>query len=310
MRSAVARSARWLMDLRTLLQRGEPAVVCALDQVKGSAPRASGTAMVVSEDQALGTIGGGALEQLVIERARAMLGEGLNAERFTKPLGPEMDQCCGGHVGVLLRRMEPDALAWMGLPSEDVLSVRLPVTETEQPSLSTRNPSTSDDTSAMFLAIEELYQPVIVYGAGHVGRALISALTPLPFELTWVDGRDHMFPVGLSEGVTTYATPLPEGVARTAPANAYHLILTHSHALDLEIVAAVLERAEFGFLGLIGSKTKRATFQSALAKRGLSEIAQDRLICPIGLDGITDKRPEVIAASVAAQLLMLEGRTV
>jgi xanthine dehydrogenase accessory factor len=125
----------------------------------------------------------------------------------------------------------------------------------------------------------------------------------LPFTVRWVDARLDAFPAEVPAGVGTVATPLPEAEARAAPADALHVVLTHSHALDLEIITAVLERGEFGFLGVIGSATKKALFLRRLRERGIAEDRLGRLVCPIGVPGIADKRPAVIAASVAGQLL-------
>jgi xanthine dehydrogenase accessory factor len=142
---------------------------------------------------------------------------------------------------------------------------------------------------------------VAVYGAGHVGRALVEALRPLPFSIRWVDARSaDLWPV--ESAVPLRRVAIPEAEVAAAGDDAFHVVLTHSHALDLEIVAAVLSRP-FGFCGLIGSRTKRATFVRRLKERG---IAADRLTCPIGLPGIAGKEPAVIAASVAAQLIALD----
>jgi xanthine dehydrogenase accessory factor len=146
---------------------------------------------------------------------------------------------------------------------------------------------------------------VQVFGAGHVGRALIAALARLPFRLRWIDARAG-FTAGAPAGVETVETPLPEAEAAAAPPGAWALVLTHSHALDLEIVAAALARGA-PCVGLIGSATKRATFLRRLEARGLGAVARARLVCPIGLPGLRDKRPEIIAASVAADLLLREA---
>ncbi len=135
--------------------------------------------------------------------------------------------------------------------------------------------------------------------------ALARALAPLPFAVRWVDARLDAFPAEIPAGVETVETPLPEAEDRAAPGDALHVVLTHSHALDLEIIAAVLERGEFGFLGVIGSATKKALFLRRLRERGIPESRLARLTCPIGVPGIRDKRPEVIAASVAVQLLQV-----
>ncbi|MEM6762003.1 MAG: XdhC family protein, partial [Pseudomonadota bacterium] len=148
--------------------------------------------------------------------------------------------------------------------------------------------------------------PVIIYGAGHVGAALARALLPLPFSVTLIDPRaESLWP---TPGLQCQRLVIPETAAAAAPQDAAHLVMTHSHAVDLEIVAAALARPA-RFVGLIGSATKRATFSKRLRERG---VDPERLVCPIGLPEIRSKQPEVIAASVAAQLLALppfaEGR--
>ena len=150
---------------------------------------------------------------------------------------------------------------------------------------------------------------VNIHGAGHVGRALARALAPLPFRLRWIDSRlDGFAGAAVPEGCETLTMPIPEAAVAGAEPDAFHVVLTHSHAADLEIVDAVLARDAFAFLGLIGSASKKALFHRRLAERGHGQAALARLTCPIGLAGLDDKRPAVIAASVAAQLLEVERR--
>lgn len=245
-----------------------------VERVEGSAPREAGAWMRVSPTGTEGSIGGGAAEHRAIAEARAMLGEAApEPRRLDLALGPEIDQCCGGrlHLALAAGAPGPGAALWPGGPA---------------------------------LPGEAPRRPVILYGAGHVGEAVARALTPLPFALTWVDTRPGLPPPGPWRAVTA---AIPEAEARAAPADAFHLVLTHSHAADLEIVTAAMERG-FAFLGLIGSATKRATFLRRLAERGIAEETRARLVCPIGLPGIPGKAPEIIAASVAAQLLAEDAR--
>ncbi|MEO0823825.1 MAG: xanthine dehydrogenase accessory protein XdhC [Pseudomonadota bacterium] len=238
------------------------------------AAREAGAWMRVMPDDTCGTIGGGAAEHRATAEARAMLEAGTTEpRRLSLPLGAETDQCCGGRMTLALAPMQAvpagGAALWPGGP-------RLPV---------------PPPSRALYL-----------YGAGHVGRAIAAAVSPLPFALTWIDARVGLPP---AEGPGAhFTTPLPEAAAAEAPPGAFHLVLTHSHALDLEIVAAVLETGRAGYLGLIGSSTKRALFRRRLAERGIDDAG---LTCPIGLPGIADKRPGVIAASVAADLLRLDA---
>jgi xanthine dehydrogenase accessory factor len=144
---------------------------------------------------------------------------------------------------------------------------------------------------------------VVLFGAGHVGAALVQALAPLPCHVTWVDEREDLFPAVLPANVTVEITDTPDAVAADAPAHAYFLVMTHSHALDQSLAEAILQRPALHWFGLIGSKTKRMLFEHRLAARGVPALRIAQMTCPIGLPGIAGKEPAVIAASVAAQLL-------
>ena len=269
------------------------AVVVMVAESRGSVPREAGAAMLATASGAMGTIGGGTVEHRALAQAREMLGSSDSGQQqdgliLDFPLGPALDQCCGGHMRVAfavfgagdlkrLRAVRGELELWPGGP----------------------------------VYVEpEMERAVLIYGGGHVGTALVQALAPLPFSVRWVDARLDTFPAVLPAGVETVATPLPEAEAKGAPPDALHVVLTHSHALDMEIVTAVLERNEFGFLGLIGSATKKTLFLRRLRERGIPEGRLARLTCPIGVPGVKDKRPEVIAASVAVQLLQAAATAV
>ena len=249
-----------------------PVAVVIVAAADGSTPREAGAFMIVAADETVGTIGGGEAERRAVEAARKMLAGGEARAALTLPLGPELDQCCGGRLKLAIARVEspgdgPVAL-WPGGP----------------------------------VVHDPAETPVLVYGAGHVGAAVVTALAPLPFAVDWIDPRSEaIWPAPAPHPCRRLA--IPEEAAMRAPPDAIHLVMTHSHAVDLEIVAAVLSRP-FRFLGLIGSATKRATFERRLAERGLSAA---RMTSPIGLPQIRGKAPAVIAASVAAQLLALES---
>lgn len=144
---------------------------------------------------------------------------------------------------------------------------------------------------------------LLLFGAGHVGAAIVRALAELPCRVTWIDEREDMFPEIVPANVTIEATDTPESVVATAPAGASFLVMTHSHALDQRLTEAILSRQDTGWFGLIGSHTKRKQFEHRLRARGILEARIDAMVCPIGLPGITGKQPALIAASVAAQLL-------
>ncbi len=271
-----------IADLIAAVEREERAVVVMVAEANGSAPREAGAAMLVTASGAAGSIGGGTVEHRALAHARTMLSVEAPAPVILDfPLGPALDQCCGGHMRV----------AFAAFGAADLARLRA---ARGQLDLWPGGPALVEAAPP---------RPVLIYGGGHVGAALARALAPLPFKVRWIDARLGAFPAEIPEGVETVETPLPEAEARAAPADALHVVLTHSHALDLEIVAAVLERGEFGFLGLIGSATKKALFLRRLRARGVPEGRLARLTCPIGVPGVRDKRPGVIAATVAVQLL-------
>ncbi len=151
---------------------------------------------------------------------------------------------------------------------------------------------------------------IVLFGAGHVGRALARVLGAISCEVDWIDSRANEFPAALPANVRKIVTGDPLGAVSAAPPGRYFLAMTHSHALDFELVKAILERGDFAYCGMIGSSTKRRTFENGLAKQGVARAALDRFTCPIGIDGIGGKEPGSIAVGVAAQLLMVrEGRS-
>lgn len=250
------------------------AIVAELTAVRGSSPRAAGTFMLISAAGTFGTIGGGALEYMVIDRARAVLREGIPEDTLDIPLGPEIGQCCGGRVEVALR------------PVDAALARRL-----------------QSRHEAEIAARPHVY----LFGAGHVGRALALALAPLPLAVTVVDTRPDEL-AGLPPGVAAKAVAMPEAVVRSAQAGASYVILTHDHALDFLIAAEALARPDAPYIGMVGSKTKRAKFRAWYAAEGRDPADLRRLVLPIGAFGLGDKRPEVIAALAAAEIMVHIGR--
>jgi len=261
------------------LEEGRTAVLVEVVGSRGSVPRGCGTRMLVAADAIAGTIGGGHLELEATQRARSMLArDETDARRETYPLGPALGQCCGGSVTLAFAPLDAGAL--------------------------TRWP----------LATPLLH--LQLHGAGHVGRAIATLLATLDVDVDWFDQRDEGFPETSDLGsawpgrIRRIAIDTVEAEVRHAPAGAFYLVLTHEHALDLRITEAILRRADFAFCGLIGSKTKRASFTRRLEARGVPAAAIERLTCPIGMTGIDGKAPEVIAAGVIAQLLAERGRIV
>jgi xanthine dehydrogenase accessory factor len=249
----------------------EDAVLVRVHETAGSVPREAGAWMVVFRNSVTGTIGGGHLELQAIEEARRRLSAMGGATVLRYALGPSLGQCCGG---VVLLRFEA-------------------LTPADAPDLAQR--------------LHAQGAPLALFGGGHVGKALVRVLGTLPFAVTWIDSRDEIFPQDVPDNVACeHSDPVQAAVADLAPGSRV-LIMSFSHAEDLDIVAACLqrlrERGDLPYVGLIGSKTKWATFRHRLQERGFRQQELAQVTCPIGIPGITGKQPEVIAVAVAAQLL-------
>jgi xanthine dehydrogenase accessory factor len=261
-------------ELQRFVETHGAAIVAELTSVRGSSPRDQGAFMVIAPDALVGTIGGGALEYMVIARARQALRDGEEPEGLDIPLGPEIGQCCGGRVEVSLKvLMGPQAAALVGRLRRD----------------------------------EATLPNVYLFGSGHVGKALARALAALPLKVHVVDTRpDELH--DLPAGVEAMSVPMPEAVVRHAPEGSTYAILTHDHALDFLIAAEALKRVDAPYVGMVGSKTKRAKFTSWYLGEGGDRDALRRLVLPIGSFGLVDKRPEVIAALAAAEIMVHIGR--
>ncbi|MCD2517317.1 xanthine dehydrogenase accessory protein XdhC [Massilia sp. G4R7] len=318
-----------------------PAVLVTVARVEGSVPREPGARMLVDADGFRGTIGGGHLEHRALEMARAMLATGGAAciERF--PLGPKLGQCCGGIAWLVFEMADPDQLAMLDRRrNEDTWRV-IPVGWTgprkaappsarpgssgsaeAQPSVERADggpvhPTPPDfdrnagthvmEHDGRLWLIDAVLAPrahLMLFGAGHVGAAIVRALADLPCRITWIDERDDLFPPQVPANVAVEATDTPEALVENAPHGTTFLVMTHSHALDLALSHAILSRpGPQDWFGLIGSDTKRRQFEHRLRERGVADERIASMVCPIGLPGIEGKAPAVIAASVAAQLL-------
>ena len=296
------------------------AALVTLARVKGSSPREAGARMVVRPSGGFnGTIGGGALEFAALDAAQAALRKGRGpAFRRSVALGPELGQCCGGRVEWRVETFDARdiddlstlAIADGGGPA--ILRARLApdgrVERTLKPAEGGERQSNRPAGDGWIEGIGTRARAVYLFGAGHVGRALSLALAPLPFAVRWIDSRREAFPTHAPANVALVFAPEPAAELAGAPDGALIAVMTHSHALDLEIVAAALRAGRFGFVGLIGSATKRARFVSQMRAAGLSQAALGRLVCPIGVPGLASKDPAVIAASTAAQLLIESER--
>jgi xanthine dehydrogenase accessory factor len=258
------------------LAAGEPAALVRITDTSGSTPREAGAAMLVTATHAHGTIGGGQLEYHAVERARALLDSGEVALALDLPLGPQMGQCCGGRVVLSVARAGAGDVAALAA-DEVVMRAARPV--------------------------------VLIFGAGHTGRALARQMALLPLAATLIDDRPEEL-AQASDVIPTRLMSDPEGEIAAAPPGAAYLVMTHSHALDYRLTDAALKRGDAAHVGMIGSATKRARFLAQYRRAGGPEAALARFVCPIGGDAVADKRPEVIAALAAAELLTLFfGRT-
>lgn len=277
--------------------------------VEGSAPREVGAAMLVWDSGSSGTIGGGALEWEAIARARGLLASGAPASRFDRvPLGPALGQCCGGSVGLLTEIHDATSLPEGDVVARSVdgrpmpLAVKRLLARARGQGVA---PAPVLVQGWMIEPVARAERQLWIWGAGHVGRALVSVLAPLPgVAITWVDVATDRFPSEVPVGVTVLAAAEPERLVERAPRDAEHLVLTFSHALDLELCHRLLGHG-FARLGLIGSGTKWARFRGRLAALGHAPAQIASIDCPIGDPGL-GKHPQAIAVGVAAEFL---GRT-
>lgn len=258
-------------DIRDFLRREPDSVLVAVTGAAGSTPRDTDAWMLVAAEGLFGTVGGGQLEYMAIDHARRALRQGVPAEAMNIPLGPEIGQCCGGRVDLSFTPVTADVAAFLIARSDREMAER---------------------------------PHVYVFGAGHVGDALAMALSLAPVRTVLVDTREDELSAASVAGIETCLTAMPETVVRDAPPGSCFVILTHDHALDFLIAAEALRRDDAAYIGMIGSKTKRATFKNWLSREiGRPELF-DRLICPIGGTAVKDKRPAVIAALAAAEIMV------
>jgi xanthine dehydrogenase accessory factor len=255
---------QWAKIIAAVEAHGTAALV-TVTNAQGSTPREQGAWMVVTTQGYHGSIGGGTLEWHAMAEAQALLGKPATYTTIRKNLGPDLGQCCGGRVDLRIESFDRASL----------------------PQLRSNAANHKDEL-----------QHIHLWGAGHVGRALVMALAPLPFRITWWDARANAFPTAVPQNVTCCF-----GVPSDMEDNAFVLVMSHSHALDFEIIDYALRNPSFSFVGLIGSQTKRARFLKRLREAGHDASSISRLTCPIGASNVKSKLPAAIAANVAVQLL-------
>ncbi len=245
------------------------AALVRMVSVRGSSPREEGTWMLVAEGACYGTVGGGHLEYMAIDEARVLLAKPGETKLLDVPLGPEIGQCCGGRVKLTIAQVDD--------------TTRAELIQAE-------------------VAERQAYPDVYLFGAGHVGRALCDAFALLPVHPIVVDSRAEEMAL-ISDTTDKLLTPVPEDVARKAAPGSVFIILTHDHSLDFLIACEALVRGDAAYVGMIGSHTKRATFESWCRKSSEVKVDPSKLVCPIGARESKDKRPEVIAAFVVAEVM-------
>ncbi len=261
----------WAQTIERLRREEIPVMLVSVDSIIGSTPREAGAKMLVTADAMYGTIGGGNLEYQACRIARDQLELGENGGLRRFPLGAGLGQCCGGLVNLMFERLDRD----------------------------------SDWSRA---AVDEDFIDLYLFGAGHVGQALVQVLLTLPVRIRWIDTRDDILPKSSPAQVTAICTDTPEAEIDAAPAGAWFLVMTHDHALDQRLCEQILKRDDFAYFGLIGSASKRRNFETRMKRRGLDPKKFEKMTCPIGVDGINGKQPAQIAISVAAEILQVYDR--
>jgi xanthine dehydrogenase accessory factor len=323
----------WIEELSDLAAAGEPAVLVTVAGIRGSAPREIGAKMIVTANETIGTIGGGQLEYQSTRIAAGLFEDDRNSLR-SFPLGSSMGQCCGGVVEILFEPVSSGMPAWL----RDLRAVH----GQRQPAMVVTRISRSapakfvvtadsvfgdgDSDERMVVVardmlighrpdarrqVQEFYEPVVmpdlniaVFGAGHVGSAVVSALSGLDCNIRWIDSRRHMFR-NVPGNVRTIEAAEPALEVAAMPPGSYYLVMTHSHSLDFDICDRILRREDARYCGLIGSVSKRRRFEKRYRQQDMAQGMINTLVCPIGVDGISGKKPAEIAVSVAAEVLKI-----
>ena len=304
-----------------MLDRAEACALVTVACVEGSTPRETGARMIVSADGSFhGTIGGGTLEfEAIREAARAVQKDIAGIVFKTVSLGPDLGQCCGGRVQfaieVFTQDKSDEARRLAGLEAAgSTFFTKAAITDGRTGQRLVQNTPLDqpfqrwiDQKNGDELIFEQFgsrSRPLFLFGAGHVGKALVLALAQQPFEVTWIDSRRDQFPGAVPANSRMVAVPDPASILDDAPDGAFVLAMTHAHALDEDIMARALLQQRFGYCGVIGSATKRARFRNRLKSRGLDETLLANMICPVGVTALKSKQPAAIAAGITVDLLI------
>jgi xanthine dehydrogenase accessory factor len=322
----------WIEELSDLAAAGEVCVLVTICGIRGSTPRETGAKMIVTARETIGTIGGGQLEHQCTHIAAGLLGgeESATTRRF--PLGPALGQCCGGVVDVLFEPVDGGLPGWLrvlrALHGQRQPSVLVTDTASATKFVVSADEVFGIDAGACDPAViakahgllqggdasvidGTFYEPVLgsdfniaVFGAGHVGAAVVQLLSGLDCNIRWVDSRRDIFR-SVPRNVKTIETSEPALEVAAMPPSSYYLVMTHSHPLDFDICDRILRRGDAAYCGLIGSLTKRRRFDKRFRQQGVSQGAMEQLVCPIGVTGISGKKPAEIAIAVAAEILQV-----
>ena len=322
----------WLDDLSDVTAGGEVAVIVTVAGIRGSAPRETGAKMIVTASESIGTIGGGQLEYQCTRIAVDMLADAERSSLQSFPLGASMGQCCGGVVDILFETIDARIPSWLK-ELRALHGQRMPATlVTRIGAAAEKCVVTADGISggsratlpdAVLRRARELFaqgapaerfddyilEPVVgssfniaVFGAGHVGTAVVAALSQLDCNIRWIDSRRDIFR-HVPKNVRTIEAEQPALEVAAMPPGSSYLVMTHSHAIDFDICDRILRRQDAAYCGLIGSRSKRRRFEKRYRQQGMPESMIAALICPIGVDGISGKKPAEIAVAAAAELL-------
>jgi xanthine dehydrogenase accessory factor len=327
----------WINDLEDLAAAGEPAVLVTVAGIRGSAPREIGAKMIVTATQTIGTIGGGQLEYQSTHVAVGML-EDTEMTLRSFPLGSSMGQCCGGVVEILFEPIADGMPSWLrdlaalhGQREPAVIATRisqsrpakLVVTaagvygeDADETALIEQARHVLQDSRDASREVQDFFEPIVVpdlniavFGAGHVGSAVVAALSGLDCNIRWIDSRRNMFRK-VPGNVRAIESQDPSLEVAALPRDSFYLVMTHSHAMDFDICDRILRRRDARYCGLIGSLSKRRRFEKRYRQQGLSQALIDQLVCPIGVNGISGKKPAEIAVAVAAEVLKIRERAV
>ena len=310
--------SEWIAQALESVTRGEALAMATVVGTQGSTPREIGARMLVWPDRFTGTIGGGSLERQALDQARKLLAQDKRRHALQDyPLGPLLGQCCGGRVRLLVERIDAESQGWLDEARQARTPFRLQA-DIEGVDLrrSIQSAAGRDDIDNSprvpipeVRRLSELMQPtrpkLVIFGAGHVGQAVARAFAPLPFDLEWLASREDLRPEAGGTHAEILSEDELEACIEAAPEGCLFAIFTHSHDLDYRLTKAVLARGDFRYLGLIGSRTKRARFESRLRADSFADADLARLTCPIGIPSLKGKAPAVIAVALAAELLQL-----